>query len=447
MIEKQPRAWNPRFAMNTKNRRQGWVLALGCSLAITMQAGHAEGQSTHNQSAAHTDTHTVEQGETLWDIAEKYLGDPREWRQLQQGSGVEEPRLLQPGTKIAIPEATGVFPATVLHLEGQGWRVTSAGEEPLAVGMNLDGGEVIRTGADTYLSLAFADDSRLVLPSLTAVTLSAGPGRNSPRVILQDGEVEAYVQQQSGKQRRRLEVETPVGVLGVRGTHFRVRNGDERTLTEVLEGRVASNRADTSGPAINGGYGLVMKPSGPLNTVKLLPAPASAEQRQLVGAEPSWQVRAAPISGAASYHAEVSASSDFMRIVQAQSAGQPQFDFSGLEAAYYHVRIAAVDGEGLRGMPATFVLPNRGFDPTVSVENVSGGVEFRWSRPAGWRYGFQIALDEDFRQPFADKRNLAGDGVLIGRLPAGRYYWRLFLDSDAGEGQPLEVVNSGVVAR
>ena len=39
---------------------------------------------------------------------------------------------------------------------------------------------------------------------------------------------------------------TPVGVLGVRGTHFRARTEDGQALTEVLDGRVAVNRELTS---------------------------------------------------------------------------------------------------------------------------------------------------------------------------------------------------------
>ena len=445
MAKTQPVTLNHHLPSALAGRRRwGWNLVAACGLALVAQGLSAE-PPAEGERAVHTDIHEVEQGETLWDIAEKYLGDPLEWQQLQQGSEVVEPRLLQPGTQIVIPGAVGVFPATVLHLEGEGWRERAAGgDQPLKEGMTLDEGEVIRTGAGAHLSLEFADGSRVVLPSLTAVTLSAGPGR-APRVILRDGEVEAYVQ--PGSQRRRLEVETPVGVLGVRGTHFRVRNGDERALTEVLEGRVASSRAQSSGPAIEAGYGLVLKPSGPLDTVELLPAPAQAEQRQLVKAGPRWQVRATPVRGAASYHAQVSATSDFLQIMQSQSAEQPAFDFPGLEAAFYHVRIAAVDGEGLRGMPGSFVLANRGFDPSVRVEEIPGGVEFHWRRPMGWRYGFQVAVDEDFRHPFADRRGLAGQGVMIGRLPPGRYYWRLFLDSDKAENLPFEVVNSGVVVR
>lgn len=433
---------NNPVALSSWRECQSWLLALVCSLAMAVQPGHAADQS----GQINTDVHKVEQGETLWDIAERYLGDPLEWRQLQPGSGVEEPRLLQPGTTIPIPAAREAFPATVLHLKGEGWRtVPGGGDQPLAVGMTLDKGEEVRTGAGTHLSLMFADGSRMVLPSLTAVTLTSVAG-GSPRVILREGEMEAYVEQ-PGTQRRRLEVETSVGVLGVRGTHFRVRDGEERTLAEVLKGKVASSRPQSRGPGIEAGYGLVMQPSGPLDTVALLPAPVRAEQRHLMGADPRWQVRAEQVGGAVSYHAEVSTSPDFLQIMQAQSAVQPEFDFSGLEAAFYHVRIVAVDGEGLRGMPGTFVLAHQGIDPTVSVEEIPGGLAFRWSRPAGWRYGFQVAVDEDFRHTFADRRNLAGSGVKVGRLPPGRYYWRLFLDAEGGNSQPLDVLDSGVVMR
>lgn len=419
--------------------------ALAFFLSVVSETLMAD-QSSEALAQMNKEVHKVQKGETLWDIAEKYLGDPLEWQQLQKAGGVLDPTRLQPGTNIPLPIGESVFPATVLHLEGRGWRLRADGsEQPLAEGMTLVEGEVIRTDTGAHLSLMFADGTKIVLPSLTTVTLRAEAGQSRPRVILQSGEIEAYVQ--PSDRRKRLEVETPEGVLGVRGTHFRVRDGEDETLAEVLDGKVASSRPQTEGPLIEKGYGLVLRPSGPLDTVKLLPPPISAEQQQLRGAGGQWRIRATPVDGAVSYHADVSLSPDFLQIIRAQVSLMPQFDFENLEPAFYHVRIAAVDDEGLRGIPGTYVLLHRGFDPNVRMEDVPGGVAFHWDRPEGWPFGFQVALDEDFQQPFIDKRQLLSGGVVVRRLPAGRYYWRLLVYSSDDVDSPFEVVDTGVMVR
>ncbi|MCZ7019373.1 FecR domain-containing protein, partial [Salmonella enterica] len=64
-----------------------------------------------------------------------------------------------------------------------------------------------------------------------------------PQVILQQGQVEAYVLKRTSDYDR-FQIVTPVGVLGVRGTHFRVRNDDQQSVVEVLNGQVAASRTE-----------------------------------------------------------------------------------------------------------------------------------------------------------------------------------------------------------
>ena len=50
-------------------------------------------------------THRVERGDTLWDICEKYYGDPNLWPKLwQMNSFITNPHLLKPGDTIELLE-------------------------------------------------------------------------------------------------------------------------------------------------------------------------------------------------------------------------------------------------------------------------------------------------------------------------------------------------------
>lgn len=49
-------------------------------------------------------TVVVEEGDTLWDIAEEEYGDPTKWRVIAEANDIEDPRSLEPGTVLVIPE-------------------------------------------------------------------------------------------------------------------------------------------------------------------------------------------------------------------------------------------------------------------------------------------------------------------------------------------------------
>jgi ferric-dicitrate binding protein FerR (iron transport regulator) len=76
------------------------------------------------------------------------------------------------------------------------------------------------TDRSAFLSLALGDGSQVVMPSNSAVPVLTIDGRSSRFELLQ-GEIESHVEKQNG---RRFEVRTRSASLGVRGTHFRVRD-------------------------------------------------------------------------------------------------------------------------------------------------------------------------------------------------------------------------------
>ena len=47
--------------------------------------------------------HVVKVYENLESIARKYYGDPTRWRDIVRANGIENPRLIKPGTTLTIP--------------------------------------------------------------------------------------------------------------------------------------------------------------------------------------------------------------------------------------------------------------------------------------------------------------------------------------------------------
>ncbi|WP_429439733.1 FecR family protein [Pseudomonas sp. BS3782 TE3695] len=261
------------------------------------------------------------------------------------------------------------LPATVEHLTGEAWKLDAKGKQtPLQEGMSIDEQEGVKTSPSAFVSLSLGDGSRVVLPSSSHITLHLNEEHSIPQVILEQGQVESYVIKR-GSDHDRFQIVTPVGVLGVRGTHFRVRNDDTgQALLEVLNGQVAVNRdEETSGsrPArpvakrpkgieadevqVMARQGLRIQKQGPLTPIDLLPAPRLLGQAGQTGNVPVWQLIIKPIEGATRYRAQVATDAAFQDIKQEQFSSTPEVKFSGLKAFFYHVRLSAFDAQGLEG--------------------------------------------------------------------------------------------------
>ena len=237
------------------------------------------------------------------------------------------------------------LPASVLYLAGDAWKLDAKGNQtPLEEGMDIDELEGVKTSPTAFVSLLLGDGSRIVLPSSSEVTLHLDEDTGIPQIALRAGQVESYALKRKSDHDR-FQVLTPVGVLGVRGTHFRARTEDGQALTEVLDGRVAVNRELTSDD---------LPLNGRLTPVDLLPAPQLRGQGGEHGESPVWKLYLAPLHGAKRYRAQVASDPDFLRIQQERFSSTPEVSFSGLKAAFYHVRLSAFDNDGLEGETSVY---------------------------------------------------------------------------------------------
>ncbi|MBW1863626.1 MAG: LysM peptidoglycan-binding domain-containing protein [Deltaproteobacteria bacterium] len=115
------------------------VLALGCLFL------------SNSITAAQKMSHTVEQGDTLWNICDKYYGDPDLWPKLwQMNPFVTNPHLLNPGDRITLLEKESVKVATV-QVPEKTVPVKATEIEPSEKGFSVKGITDVRTLG--YLSL------------------------------------------------------------------------------------------------------------------------------------------------------------------------------------------------------------------------------------------------------------------------------------------------------
>ena len=417
-------------------------LLLGCAAQAATPAANEGG-------AAEAWSYTVVPGDTLIGVAARHL-DPRiGWQSLQRRNKVANPRRLAPGSRLDIPVAwlrreAGV--AEAIHVQGDVRAGSAADAGPaLAAGARLRSGDVVRTGAQSTLTLRLSDGSRVLVPQLSRITIEqllvvGSTGRTDTSLRVDEGGVDSQVVPAGSA---RFKVRTPTLHLGVRGTEFRVRVDAQsrRSQAEVLQGRVAADN-DRSAVQLDAGFGAAeAAPGVPLAAQRLMAAPdlggmtARAERIPLRLAWPA-------VDAAAGYRAQVFADRSFERLLLDGIFREPLARWNDLADGSYVLRVRSLASDGLEGLDADapFVLKARPEPPFTRQPGDAARVygdkaTFEWTRATQvTRYRLQVSAGDDFAEPRVDQGGLAETSAQM-PLPPGRYQWRVasvLADGDQG---------------
>lgn len=372
----------------------------------------------------------VQQGDTLINLAERYMDSVEGWRLLQQRNHVADPYRLKPGSVLRIPfDRIPVVPATAQVVFA---RDATTGGKPLQTGMKLAEDAQIDTGDKGAVTLAFDDGTRVTVPPGSHVALSrvrafARAGLIDVRVHVKQGEAESNVSpKKSGV--GRYEISTPALVTGVRGTRFRVQAGEAVSTSSVLEGEVAT-RAGRQKQAVKAGFG-VQASGGHLKRAALPAAPKLNAIPELVQT-PCFRATWQPVKGAVGYRTAVARDAALTELSIYQSIKTPAANLCGDEDGDYTLVVQSVDALGLTSVSATRPFTVRlhpeapyTIQPASGRTVRSGDVPFAWAMVSdAGSYDMEVADAETFASPVAQQH---GQDVRVTKpLSVGTWWWRV----------------------
>jgi len=428
----------------------GCVVATAAVLSV-MPAGAAD--ALPDTEPMHV--HVTSRGDTLIGLGRRLLASPLAWPEVARVNALRNPRRIPVGTALRIPlrlMRTEPTPATVLSVTGQ---ASTAAGAALSVNQPLDEGSEIVTGPDGHVSVRLVDGTVLRLRPSSRLQLresrrlpDAGVTNTSVRMPRGRVEIDA-APVQGGKPGFRID--TPQGLLGVRGTSFRVASDAEAAATrgEVINGTVGFSGAapGTAVVPVPQGFGSVIGADGVVAPpVKLLDPPAVADlpnlhERLLL------RFSLPAVAGAAAYRAQVAPVAAPEALLADLLSASPELRIEGLPDGDYRLRVRAADAAGLEGRDAehAFRLKARPEAPLPSAPEpravlFGGRVEFAWTmNPEARSYRLQLAGASGFDPPLRDLTDLANPSAAIEALPPGSYQWRLAsvrADGDRGPWSP-----------
>ncbi len=425
-----------------------WLRALA---AFTLLLGACLSATAHAQDWRYR----VRPGDTVWDLARKYVRHDVAWQQLQDHNAVEDPQRLVPGSVMLFPVAwlrQQPAQAHVLAVSGDAQASRSGGfDDAFAAteGLRLGTGAALRTPGDASLTIEFADGSRLQLhgdSELHFDRLSAygNTGMVDTRLRLPRGRASSKVQRSRGPASRYV-IETPGMMSSVRGTEFRVAADGTRSRSEVVEGRVQVSGGGSS-VLVPAGRGTVDGGNGrPMAPIPLLPAPDLSSIPDAIDRMPAtlqWPV----VPGAGSYRLQASAHDDFRTLLQDDVVEAASAGFGVRTEGPIFVRVRAIDAHGLEGFDATArIVVAAQPAPPFAIAPIDEGhatgprPRFRWtaSDQPQLRYRVQIdAASSDFSAPLVSYNDLRRTELRVDEdLSPGEYAWRVgATDADGKHG-------------
>ncbi|MBW5801363.1 FecR domain-containing protein [Halomonas elongata] len=383
-----------------------------------------------------TERYRVQPGDTLWEITERYRGDASEWPILRETNGVKDPRRLQPGDILDLPRLPELT-AEVRHCEGSAWLIGEDGRRvPLHEDMLIAPGDTLETGSRTFVSLRLPHGEDVVLPSNSRVTLKQ-QNRRHARLYLKQGELEAHVPAQRDYHEV-LDIDTPTGVIGVRGTRLRVTHAEDGIRVSTLEGKVVLKQGErtTSVPA---GQGVLARTNAFPQVAILLPPPElKADEHSF---DHPLQIQLSEVAGAESYRVQLARDPDFQTIFRDEQSNTRLLTFDSVPRGFYYARGSALDALGIEGRYGRRLVLHRPVE--TALDTSDDGYTFRWTDIPGLEYRLQLSEDSSFSDPFLSRSFSDSQGVTLRNLPTDEFFWRLQVSGDAGKFVDSPVVASG----
>lgn len=380
--------------------------------------------------------YTIRQGDTLSELAQRYLGPGRDWHDLGRAWRVGDPRHLPTGRIFTIPRTWlrwNEEKARVVSVRGTVSVQQGAASLRAAPGVMLAEGTNIVTGANSYATLVLVNGSRVALPSHSAVTIV----RLRKYALNETIEYRFRVDRGLAETRdpplknpdSEFTVRTPMAMTAVRGTEFAVsfEPSQRETGTAVFEGAVAVSASDGSREQLVAErFGAVTVGDGNSRQLPLLPAPDMNDPGR-TQADDLVTFDIQPLAGATVYQAQLARDAGFVDWIDEQVSATPRFEFSGVPNGTLFVRISAVGPGNLGGMRQSYAFTRHLASIRGEAQPGDDGYTFRWfgSGEGERHYRLQIFREDAPGRAVVDEAGLTRSEAVIRNLRPGVYTWRV----------------------
>lgn len=374
--------------------------------------------------------YVVKRGDTLGKLANELLDHAKRWKDVAKYNQLSDANRIEPGQQLRIQLPWLKARAGKLKIEA----LTGAGSadgRALQVGDEVAQGARLKTSAGSALRLRMPDGSLLNMMENAEIEVEKLEQRQDKVITswfrLLSGQIEAFKKKHADGMAD-LAIRAKTATIGVRGTHFRMRQEGGRAYAEIEQGLVSYEAQKTPVVlALAGGQGSVADGEHAAEVIDLLPPPVFPD---LPGEfnTPYIQWTMLELQGATGFFGELARDEEFSDHLVSVRAKKRKIILADLPNGKYWLRLRAVDSHGLQGREAkvSFLVnvPPRKFAMT-KVYVTSNGVQLRWvGRKEGGGYQVQIADNLQFNNLMLDMKT-SDNLVEIARLKPGQYFMRV----------------------
>jgi hypothetical protein len=380
-------------------------------------------------------------GDNLYTLARRYFTSMAAIRQVQRVNHIANVYRVPVATKLRIPLTilrAEPLRAKILSVRGAVSATLGGQAVPVVNGAELGPDTLIETGADGLITLGLPNGSRTSLPTHTRMRIT------QLRRFLLTNSIDYDFSVQTGKVETGatplgtggglFRIRTPRAVAAVRGTQFRVGLSGEDALAEVLEGTVAAGAAGAVPEPIGKGFGAVVSDRG-LTKEALLPAPVLTAPGK-VQVDPLVRLAYEAGTGAKGYHLQIAKDASFTEVIADRQGALPVFELADVPDGSLFVRASAIAASGLEGEVQTFAMRRRLTGLSASAAAEADRMAFKWGGSGSGRrlYRFQLARDAKGSDLVIDEPGLEAEGITLGALGPGTYFWRVGVQQLGDDG-------------
>ena len=372
----------------------------------------------------------VKSGDTLGKLANELLDHSKRWKDVAQYNQLADANRIEPGQHLRIQRPWLKAGTGKLKIEALTGVVTANGRS-LQIGDEVAQGAKLKTATGSALRLRMPDGSLLNMMEDAEVEVEKLEQRQgnvfNSLFRLVTGQVEAF-KKKYPEGTADLAIRAKTATIGVRGTHFRMRQEGDRAYAEIEQGLVSYDAQKTPMVlALAGGQGSVADGEHAAEVVDLLPAPVFPQLPEAFDT-PYIQWTMPEMAGAQGFSGELARDETFSTHLVSVRAKTRKVMLSNLPNGRYWLRLRAVDGHGLQGMEGkvSFMVnvPPRKFAMT-KVYVTANGMQLRWvGRKEGGGYQVQIADNQQFNNPLLDVKT-SENLIEMPRPKPGQYFMRV----------------------